>query len=1448
MSFLDQLPAGTTFLNDGTSRIAFVSNGGGFTAPVYAGLPGAFVNGNETTISSITPTAVIPIAQIAGGPFISGTDVRFVLGSVTNGDSDPDNEFVVIEFNALVNNEIGNRSGTVLSNNYLVQNAATTLFTSPNVDVTVVEPTVTIQKSVLQSSADAGDTVQFVVVVRNESGTDAAPAYDVNVLDVLPASYLLTLGSVQVVVQGAPTTVTNASAGNNLNVTIGTLHPGDAVVVTYTAVVANSVRPNDTLTNTARLTYTSLPGTNGTLIPPGNPTGSTTPGVPGTATGERDGSGAPSTTSLNNYFGSSSAAVTVPTPTVAKSVLDTSVPETQSGQFDPNVVDLTIGEQVTFRLVVTLREGTTTAVLTDNLPFAPGVLEYIRAHVVSIGGNITGSSIPVGGLGIPTDTNGDGIPDLVTFNFGTVVNAPDNVTNADDQIVVEVVARAVDVPANQSGVRMTNGAVLNYQTGTAASSADVEIVEPTLLIDKSANVSMVDAGDIVTYTVVVRHAPGSTGPAFDLSLRDLLLGNLDLVVGSVTSTLGAVTQGNSAGDSAIIVTVPALLLGQTLTVTYRATVTAGALPGQVVPNLAFMPYDSLPGPGGRTDLIFDPAVVQLNSNAVSGTVFVDFANSGVIDPGEPRLPGVTVTLTGTDNLGTPVNLTTTTNLLGFYQFPGLRPGNYLVTETQPPFFVTGFDVPGSSFGVGVPTTGTNQLQAVIPLGSNATGRNFNFAELIPNAIVGIVWRDDNDNGIFELGEPGIPGVTITLAGNDNVGPVLRTTTTDAFGLYFFTGLGPGTYSLIETQPADYIDGQDQLGSLGGTVGQDRFDGIVMTGGSVGFGYNFGELTPSQIFGYVYADINNNGTRDPGEVGIPGTTIQLAGTNDRGEAVNLATVTDADGRYGFGLLRQGTYQIVEVQPAGFLDNYEENLDPLPLPVTVGNDSFSGLVLPLATTRGAFNFGELPPSSIAGLVYVDLNRNGVLDPNEPGIPGVSITLTGTDDRGNPVGPTMLLTDGDGRFRFANLRPGVYQLVEIQPERFVQGVDTPGTAGGIVIAQDVIAGILLPPATDAFAYRFGELRFDRPAPVDPLPPLPPLPVPTVDPDKRAFLTSTAPIVSRPLTERIEPNYAALGTLDNPYVDTTFVATAEGDARGYVRVFDLTGGQERFRLVPFPGNPGGARVAVGDVNGDFVPDIVTAAGPGGGPRVVIYDGVTGTVVADFLAFEETFRGGLNLAIGDLDGNGRADVVVSPDVGGGPRVRIFAGGDPNRILADFWALDDENFRGGVRPALGDVDGDGVPDLVVGAGIGGGPCISVWNGATVLAGNPLRFFDDFFAFESSLRNGVYVTVGDVDGDGRADILTGAGPGGSQRVLGFDGANLFAGVRTPAVDFLVGSPDDRGGIPLRVVDLDGDGRTELFAVSGAGSAPIARFLDPRTASVIDEFAADWLEYRGGIFVG
>ncbi len=285
-----------------------------------------------------------------------------------------------------------------------------------------------------------------------------------------------------------------------------------------------------------------------------------------------------------------------------------------------------------------------------------------------------------------------------------------------------------------------------------------------------------------------------------------------------------------------------------------------------------------------------------------------------------------------------------------------------------------------------------------------------------------------------------------------------------------------------------------------------------------------------------------------------------------------------------------------------------------------------------------------------------------------------------------------------------------------------------------------------------------------------------------------------------------------------TQLAAGADAAGGGTVTVFNPDS-SVAATLTPFPGTGVSVRTVTADFNRDGTPDVVAGTGPGATARVKVLDGRTGAVLFEIRPFDD-FAGGVFVSAADLTGDGTPELVVTPDQSGGPRVVIYDGSGL-APMASFLGIDDANFRGGARAGVGDVNGDGYADLVVSAGFGGGPRVAVFDGKALAAGRVAHLVDDFFLFEEGLRNGAYVAVGDVDGDGFADVVGGAGPGGASRVLVLSGrALLTAGagsaLAAPVADFFAGDASNRGGVRVAVKNLDGDRFADVVVGDAAGS--------------------------------
>jgi parallel beta-helix repeat protein len=278
-------------------------------------------------------------------------------------------------------------------------------------------------------------------------------------------------------------------------------------------------------------------------------------------------------------------------------------------------------------------------------------------------------------------------------------------------------------------------------------------------------------------------------------------------------------------------------------------------------------------------------------------------------------------------------------------------------------------------------------------------------------------------------------------------------------------------------------------------------------------------------------------------------------------------------------------------------------------------------------------------------------------------------------------------------------------------------------------------------------------------------------------------------------------------------------------VRVFPPE--QDASRLNAFPAygfSQYGVNITCGDVDGDQLDEIITGPGPGPGygPHVRGFEG-HGTQLPG-LSFQAygTNKYGVNVAAGDLDGDGRDEIITGPGPGAvfGPHVRAFSYNDPGTVTSvpgvNFQAYATPKW--GVSVAAGDIDGDGLDEIVTGAGPGAvyGAHVRGWNvdGGTAAAIPGVSFF----AFNTP-RYGVRVSCGDLNSDGIDEIVTVPGPSPAfaahVRVWRFDGSGVS---ELPEFNFFAWPPAEAsyGATVFAGADLDADGQDEL--VVGAGPDP------------------------------
>ena len=515
-----------------------------------------------------------------------------------------------------------------------------------------------------------------------------------------------------------------------------------------------------------------------------------------------------------------------------------------------------------------------------------------------------------------------------------------------------------------------------------------------------------------------------------------------------------------------------------------------------------------------------------------------------------------------------------------------------------------------------------------------------------------------------------------------------------------------------------------------------------------------------------------------------------------------------------------------------------------------------VIPTAASAGKVVInggGVLPVATFSGVPNVTING----DPDGSGDKDVLlVTGTSTDGLGSAFGETTA-KDGsdsvyvsDSQVRVTNSSNGPSLTVSPVTNTFatvyVFTGNESGSNGDLVTAVPSTAVNLLVDGGGPTRAPGDKITVQAPGPLDS--------VPVNDPNLGPPQTRVTDL----------PTGAAVGIIG---FENNSASVAAGKSSGLivvgtdagsiarVQAYDRLTGAFRFEFVPFENFTGGVSVASGDLNGDGVTDIVVGAGPGGGPRISAFNGVDGSLMFDFFAYEDTFRGGVNVSVADMNNDGAADIITGTGVGGGPRVRVFNGLTLDPLMDAF--VYESTFRGGVNVATGDFSGDGIPDLITSAGFGGGPRV------VVLDGKSLAQIASFFAFDPSLRNGFYISSGDVNGDGIADIIAGSGPGVPAEVRVFNGKG-----GTLLTDFFINDPFNPNGVPnivkdvgVRVAsaDVDGDGVSDIITGKGPGSLPVIRMyglgaVNPLTNALttnlrqIRDLSVFEADYGYGLFVG
>ena len=446
---------------------------------------------------------------------------------------------------------------------------------------------------------------------------------------------------------------------------------------------------------------------------------------------------------------------------------------------------------------------------------------------------------------------------------------------------------------------------------------------------------------------------------------------------------------------------------------------------------------------GQTNLDVDAGIrsAMAGTASIGNRVWSDLNNNGLQDAGEPGVQGVTVELL--DAAGNPIDkdpntagvqpTTTITNALGEYLFTGLPAGDYKVRfstlpagyNASPKAAGTNRDIDSDGNPIAAGTSTTDVLSVAV--GEERLDIDFGlFSPTAPLGQIGdFVWFDSNNNGVQDATEQGVPGVTVSLLNASNT--IIATTVTDANGNYRFVGVADGSYSVkFSNLPAGFVFSPKDLGGNDNTDSDpDPATGTTgtytITGGNTNLTVDAGIYSTRAALGdYVWFDANSNGTQDATEKGIAGVTVTLY---DAANVAVTSAVTDQNGRYFFSNLNPGTYTVgfgttpgklvfttKDVVAAG--DAADSDVDP-----ATGKTGSYTLVAGQVNLTVDAGLKPLVPATVGDFVWFDLDRNGLQDPGEPGVPGVIVTLYNAANQ--VVGSAI--TDGNGAYLISNVPAG-------------------------------------------------------------------------------------------------------------------------------------------------------------------------------------------------------------------------------------------------------------------------------------------------------------------------------------------------------------------------------------------------------------------------------------------
>ncbi len=421
------------------------------------------------------------------------------------------------------------------------------------------------------------------------------------------------------------------------------------------------------------------------------------------------------------------------------------------------------------------------------------------------------------------------------------------------------------------------------------------------------------------------------------------------------------------------------------------------------------------------DLDFGYAPTDTTAATIGDRVWSDGDGDGIQDPGEVGIRGVTIHLNNAS--GTTVS-STTTAADGSYLFTGVTPGDYTVAVAAADL-ASGGVLDGYSATVGAQSIGGSTSP---PLSVNPSTvylqADFGFSSASTYEIRDRVWFDANANGLVDVGESGIPDVSINLL--DDQGRVVATVASASDGSFSFDGVATGSYTIQMSD--NYLE---LLGLTGTTAAGLAFEkGVLLASADLAassFGYN----VPGAVGDRLFSDADGDGVHDPGEPGISGATVTLWTDVDGNgvldttvDTLHATTLTDASGWYRFEGLAGGTwFASVDGSQAALAAYTATTSDQETGPNAAGVQIEAVLISSAAGYLDAdFGFRNNALADISGNVFNDLDLDGIDDgAAEPGFAAVTLDL---HDSGGVV-IASVITDASGDYTFYDLPAGTYSV---------------------------------------------------------------------------------------------------------------------------------------------------------------------------------------------------------------------------------------------------------------------------------------------------------------------------------------------------------------------------------------------------------------------------------------